>query len=35
MYFVKAAKGTSEKDSDLPISSMEPTSCMSNVFTEE
>ena len=35
MYFVKAAKETSEKDSELPISSMEPTTCMSNVFTEE
>ena len=35
MYFVKIDQETSGKERDLPISSMEPTSSMSKVLTEE
>ena len=35
MYFVETDQETSGKESDLPISSMEPTSSMWKVFTEE
>ena len=35
MYFVKIDQETSGKEKDLPISSMEPTSSMLKVLTEE
>ena len=35
MYFVKIDQETLEKESDSPISSMEPTSFMSKVLTKE
>ena len=35
MYFVKIDQETLEKERDSPISSMEPTSFMSKVLTEE
>ena len=35
MHFVKKDQETLEKESDLPISSLEPTSFMSKVLTEE
>ena len=35
MYFVKIDQETSGKESDLPISSMEPTLSMSKMLTEE
>ena len=35
MYFVKIDQEISGKESDLPISSMEPTSSMSKMLTEE
>ena len=35
MYFVKIDQETSGKESDLPISSIEPTSSMSKMLTKE
>ena len=35
MYFVKIDQETPGKDRALPISSMEPTSSMSKMLTEE